>query len=223
MSLVRIEATNPTFERIHNAIEIEIARGLKRLEKAEKSGNADALEALVDDECDQVEELLGIAFVSAQVFISRIKTRLKTLNRVCEEDFQQPLDLVSSGDFHRDVVRRGETLQNDPDRYVVEVIYAVGNFWKHSDEWTTCEVPRDNRITRGWELAGRQKPTVAVVSAIGLAPGSSGNLRSAAESIGIEKYDDLRPMRRALTEWAKNVYQEASEGLQKLTNPTPQK
>ena len=72
--LVRIEATNPTFERIHDAI--EIARCLKRLEKAEKSGNADALEALVDDKCDQVEELLGIAFVSAQMFISRTKTHL---------------------------------------------------------------------------------------------------------------------------------------------------
>ena len=145
------------------------------------------------------------------------------MNRVCEEDFQQPLDLVSSADFHRDVVRRGETLQNDPDHYVVEVIYAVGNFWKHSDEWTTCEVLRDNRIARGWELAGRQKPTVEVVSAIGLAPGSSGNLWSAAESIGIEKYDDLSPMRGALTEWAKNVDQEASEGLQKLANSNSQK
>ena len=30
-------------------------------------------------------------------------------------------------------------------------------------------------------------------------------------------------MKRALTEWAKNVYQEASEGLQKLANSNSQK
>jgi hypothetical protein len=67
---IDIEILNPRFERIHRAIEVEIKQGLRRLEIAGKEGNDEMLDSLIDDECDEVEELLGIGFVAGQSFIN---------------------------------------------------------------------------------------------------------------------------------------------------------
>jgi hypothetical protein len=220
---IDIEISNSAIERIHRAIEAEIDRGSKRLENAAKKGNPDMLDSLIDDECEEIEELLGIAFVAGQSFINRIRSRLSALDRVCLADFGERLGFFAAGNSMNDLLRRGRTVTTTPFS-TSEVVNGVANYWKHSDEWTTCESVKGSRFVQVWDISvmsNLQKGTAELVSALGLCPGSSGNLRDAANALGIEKFQDLRPMRKELTLWAKDVYEMAGEDLKTLISRIP--
>ena len=60
----------PTLENPHAVIEQEIAASATRIEDASSRVDTRFLEAEIDDECDPVEELLGLAFVAAQSFVT---------------------------------------------------------------------------------------------------------------------------------------------------------
>jgi hypothetical protein len=81
LRLLKLDTTDLALERIHHALEAKIARGERRLEGVKRERNEESYYWLVDDECDQLEELLGIAFVAAQPFISRIRTHLSSITR----------------------------------------------------------------------------------------------------------------------------------------------
>jgi hypothetical protein len=223
LRLIDIETSNSALERIHRAIEGEIDRGSRRLEAAERKGNPDMLDSLIDDECEEVEELLGIASVAGQSFINRIRSRLSALNRVCQTDFGEQLRFFAAGNSHNDLLRRAQTLTTTPFS-AAEIVNGVANYWKHADEWTTSESEKGGRFVQVWDVSQMshlQKGTVELVSAIGLCPGSSGNLRDAVRALGVEKYQDLRPMRRELTLWAKDVYEMASDDVKTLMSRVP--
>src|ERR1035441_9402851 len=91
LSLVRIEVNSPVLDRLHKAIEDEIAESYRLLAETELTDDSDGLDALIDDECDQTEELLGMAFVAGQSFMTRIRTGIARLNNVCIEDLKSGL------------------------------------------------------------------------------------------------------------------------------------
>lgn len=213
-----IQISNSPLERIHRALEAEIDRGVRRIERAEKNGDPEYLDSVIDDECDEVEELLGIGFVAGQSFVNRVKSRLISLNRVCQDDFGGPLALLASGKSPHVLLKYGGTF-TETQFSAAEIVNGVANYWKHADEWTTCEVKANNRYIRTWDVSKMspiQKGTVELVSALGLSPGSTGNLRDAAKIMGITKYQDLTPMRKELMAWAKNVYDMAAADLNTL-------
>jgi hypothetical protein len=216
--------TDDALDRIHHALEAEIARGERRLQKAEQEGNRETYEWLVDDECDQVEELLGIAFVAAQPFVNRIRTHLVSINSACQEDFQgRQLSFFGSGRKTSDLLKRGDSV---PGKAIslVEAIYAVGNFWKHSDEWPRCEQKTDKHIGQVWDrtrMKDVQKTTFDVIMTLGLVLGSTGNLRTAAKAIGIKKYSDLAPIRQALLAWTQEIFETATKELEAFTAAHP--
>lgn len=87
-----------------------------------------------------------------------------------------------------DLLKRGGAVTTTPFS-AAEVINGVANYWKHSDDWTTCESVQGVRFVQVWDLSVMsplQKGTAELVSALGLCPGSSGNLRDAANALGIE-------------------------------------
>lgn len=224
LRLLHLDVTDDALERIHHALEAEIARGERRLQKAEREGNREIYDWLVDDECDQVEELLGIAFVAGQPYINRIRTHLFSINTACQEDFQgRQLSFFGSSKKAADLLKRGESV---PGKAVslVEAIYAVGNFWKHSDEWPRCEQKNNKRIAQVWDrtrMKDVQKTTFDVIMTLGLVLGSTGNLRTAAKAIGIKEYGNLAPMRKALGAWAQDIHETATRELEALTAAHP--
>jgi hypothetical protein len=213
LRLMELESTSDSLGRVHMALETEIGRGARMLDKIKKSGKFEAYDSLLDDECDQVEDMLGIAFVACQSFINRIRAHFAWINRACKEDFGRQLSFFASGKALSDVLKRGGKVDRKSTISLVEAIYAIGNFWKHSDEWPTRAKKSGKRFTQVWDLSRMrdlQKPTARVVMGLGLRPSSTGNLRNAAMAIGVKQFEDLSPVRQALFLWAQDVHALAS-------------
>jgi hypothetical protein len=167
LRLIAYEADMGWFGRVHKAIEKEIARGQQRFEKLRRSGNVEALESIGDDECDQIEELLGIAFVACQAFINRVLNQVHDLNDTCLREHGKPIPLLGT---RQEVLRIEGSQLVDSSITNVEAIYAVGNFWKHSEEWPVCEVAADGRRRYLWDISKMkpiQRTTAEVVSRMG--------------------------------------------------------
>jgi hypothetical protein len=201
LRLLAVKGRGETLERLHRSIESEIADSIKRIDRA-GAGNDDYAEAVSEEECLAIEELLGLAFVAAQSFINAIRTELVAVASVYTYDFGKALSFAP--DPKLDALKLSPTfaLTNVS---IVETINAVANYWKHSEEWPLGEETAGGRIRTIWNtssLKGIQKTSVAIAINLGLEPNSSGNMRTAATALGMVEYDDLSPIRQVLTDWA---------------------
>jgi hypothetical protein len=216
LRLIAYEIDSGWAERVHKAIEKEIARGQQRVEKSRESGNTEAFETIVDDECDQIEELLGIAFVACQAYVNRVWKQVKDLNKACELEYGKPMPSLANRQMTLRVEGSkltGSSITN------IEAIYAVGNFWKHSEEWPTRELVAGGRRKDVWDTSKMQpiqRATAEVVSEIGLRIGLTGNLRTAARVLGVSDYKDLGAIRKPLNSWAKRLLEVARMDVDRL-------
>ncbi len=202
LRLLAIKGRGETLERLHRSIESEIAESIKRIDDAGTSNNDDFAEAVAEEECLAVEELLGLAFVAAQSFINAIRTELVAVANIYAHDFGKALSFAP--DPKIDALKLSPTFA-PTNVSIVETINAVANYWKHSEEWPLGEETAGGRIREVWNIStlrGIQKTSVAIAINLGLKPNSSGNMRTAAKALGIVEYDDLSPIRQVLTDWA---------------------
>lgn len=203
--------------QLHAAIEKEIVAASKRIEVAADTGDKDYADGVSDDECELVEQLLGMAFVAGQAFMTGVRTRIAKLSDSCKLALGRPLAL--GGNKGYDTFKVG-TLMNVGSGYTkVEIINAVANYWKHQDDWPTGEEVRGSRIVNVWDLTALRnsdKRTVEVVVSIGMSPGHTGNLRTAVEALGVTRFEDLSPIRQELRSWAETVWKQAKAGLSSL-------
>lgn len=208
LALFRVSGERDTLDRLHHTIEREITKSFKAVEKAKTAKNQDYLDAIIDDECDQIEQLLGLAFVAAQVFVNKIRTRwTKTVPDDVKRRFRggsEPSDLLKKSPLHA-----------GSKYHVVEVINAVANYWKHSEEWPIIEASINVKGRRGlrpmWDLHSTkesQKYTVEIITDLGMSCGSTGNLRHAVEVLGVQNCGDLSALRKILFDWADSLYEE---------------
>lgn len=78
----------------------------------------------------------------------------------------------------------------------VEILWALANYFKHHDEWSS----------RSWtSKQGPERHTIPVILAAGLQPGSNGNLRTGAKALGNPDYADMAAFQTAIREWADQV------------------
>jgi len=205
LRLVHLTGETAATERLHSPIQREIAASSRRIDKAKATGNDEYLDAVVDDECDRIEELLGIAFVAAQTFISRLRSRLGWVSDILKEEFGTGLSFAFPP---RGMLTRGRTLPGG--KPAIEVINAVANYWKHQEDWPTAEESKAGRLITVWNVQSRslrknEQQTIEVVTSIGMKPGCTGNLRTAAEVLGVTDYADLSPIRQDLKVWADDL------------------
>src|SRR5260370_32718145 len=85
LSLVRHATDTSSIDRLHAGIEEEIRAAAQRTCDAEARCDPEYLDAVTDDECNRVEELLGLAFVAAQMFITRFRSRTDWASRVSQK------------------------------------------------------------------------------------------------------------------------------------------
>jgi hypothetical protein len=219
LKLVRIAASSATLVHLHRPIEQEIAAASQRIEEAARNVEDEYRDAVTDDECALVEELLGLAFVAAQTFITSVRTSIATLSKGCENDFGHPLTFVSDPKASC-VFDTGDPLQAGSTHTAIRAINEIANYWKHQDDWPTREEIRNHRCVTVWGSAdarsGSNKRTVEIVSSIGMAPLSSGNLRVAAKMLGVTDYEDLSPIRQKLRHWANALYEAARQSVDQL-------
>jgi hypothetical protein len=212
LRLLAIKGQSDTLERLHRAIEYEIAASSRRIRRASASGNEDFIDAITDEECLAVEELLGLAFVAAQSFINSIRSELVTVGKVYLHEFGSEPKFPTQPN---DVLKVGVMLPAAKCS-AVEAINSVANYWKHSEEWLTVEQKSGGRLREIWDLAtlkGIQKRTAEIVIALGLTPNSTGNLRKAAKALGVKRYEDLSEIRQTLSGWAAELLKKARAGF----------
>jgi hypothetical protein len=217
LSLGRLAATSDIIDRLHRAIEKEITSASKRIESAARTGDSDYADGVTDDECELVEQLLGLAFVAGQTFMTSVRTRIVRLSVACESQFGRPLTL--GGNRGYDTFKVGASMQAGSGFTKAEVVNAIANYWKHQEDWPTGEEARGSRIVTVWDLTAlrnNEKRTVEIVVGIGMLPGNTGNLRSAARVLGVTNFEDLSPIRQELHSWAQTVYTQTREELSTL-------
>src|SRR5208337_1103699 len=133
LALVRVSGERETLEGLHHAIELEIAKRVKRIDEAHASGNQEFDDAVTNDECSQIEELLGLAFVAAQSFITAVRARWTMIAPVCRDEYAINFSF-SIGPKGSGLLRESPVLPIGSPYHAVEVINAVANYWKHVDE-----------------------------------------------------------------------------------------
>ena len=138
--------------------------------------------------------------------------------KICRDDFGVTLRLAPEP-LASEVLKKSKTVNEASEHTVIEAIDAVANYWKHSEEWSTSEVKRGRRLVPVWDAElkpGVQGRTIQIVTGLGLRPGSTGNLRQAAEALGVE-YDNLAPIRTTLHEWADALYERAAAEVSQIS------
>ena len=221
LQLVKMAVNDQTLDHLLSTVEQEITLSSRRIENASRNGDEWFLEAVTDDECDRIEQLLGWAFVAAQTFITIVRSRLSRLSDMCSKNVGKHLSFISTPKAH-EVLKLADSMRNEPRYTEIEVINAVANYWKHQEEWPTRIEPKDEYAELVWnqdQMHNNEKLTVEIVLSIGMSPSSTGNLRTAFEAFGMtSSYEDLSPIRKKLRNWAYSLHEKAQTEVTALTS-----
>lgn len=185
----------------HTEVLDALARGIRSAEDiATRAAQADeSYEAqwAIDEQCENIEVFLGIAYITLQTRISYVVSRAIG---VCES--------LSQSTPAGDLMALGKTTKGFSQ---IEILWALANYFKHRDEW-----PGD------WS-GKKNANTVKVIQAIGLAPGSTGNLRTGAEALGLGTkkvpYSALERLNNIVQTWASHIHKTLDAEVKKYVPP----
>lgn len=101
----------------------DVKAGFARLERYNVTSTPqEILDSFIDEELELVEDMVGIAFVAAQVLVTRVSERCVSIYaQLGIEEKSYELRRVKC------VQVRGQS--------VVDLIHHIGNFYKHCDQW----------------------------------------------------------------------------------------
>lgn len=173
--LLRLAAEDDTYEEVLSSLGRSIRECAVRAERNEE---------LADYECEKTEVLLGMAFLACQAKITAVTEAVARVRRWSQNDTASRATLRALG-----------PQQNGYSR--VQLLWALGNYFKHRDEWTKedWETPRP-----------KNRATITTISAFGLDRfGESGNLRRGAEALGNTEFSDMSVFQQIVEEWTKLI------------------
>lgn len=156
----------------------EVSEGLSGEEEAD-------LEAWLEDERSYIEDLLGLAYVSCQIYIVRSMSEVRNIRKMLGLDELRNWEIMACCS-----VRVAESAVSG-----IQLINAAANYFKHSSEWS-----------RPWsELSGRQRQTAEVLEAAGCSAGCTGNMRIVAERLGNERYSNTLRLAGIVGDWTREI------------------
>ncbi len=160
------------------------------LKRAVADGNEDYYLMIGEEESDVVENLVGTAFVVTQTAITAVVSAVKRIHvQLTSDKVTFPLQCGKEN-----VLRLGSPLLGNTGYSRIQVIDALANYFKHQDEWT---VP--------WsKLNKNQRPTSLIIESVGGKSGSTGNLRTGLDALGIDT-DFLRILHGDVQAWQRAV------------------
>jgi len=150
------------------------------------------VEAVVDEETEVLEQLLGTAFVLCQTYITGVVARIVGLHQLHDHrDSSTPL--TTTGRTKPEIWAFGGKVGKTP--YTgPEIINAFANYSKHGEEWQGA-----------WEKLAGKNHTVQIVSVCGARRGSTGNLRTGAKLLGNRRFSDTLRFATIVSDWAKRL------------------
>lgn len=162
---------------VHASVLDELGRAIRKCGERIDGLHPDD-DGSLDLECELIESLLGTGYVVCQAKITAV------VERAMELLAKKPHEIRAMGP------------RFDADFSKVEVLWALGNYFKHGDEWKLSE----------WVTpTGPRAITIPVLKAAGLQASSTGNLRTGAEALGNRAYADMAVFQRIVDEWAAEV------------------
>jgi hypothetical protein len=206
--LLEAKVRNDTSDRVLDALSRGIHTASERIENAaNKSSDDDGgyYDAVLDDETDAIENLLGSAFIVCQTYLTGVVSAVIKLDDLCRGTVGG-LPLASG----RARERRQKILScmgpmvgtKSNRRSVAEVVEAFANYFKHRDEWKTMN----------WnKLDERSRRTARVVASAGATSGSTGNLRTGSAKLGNPRFTDLDVFAAKLHEWGANISKQVAK------------
>jgi len=93
----------------------------------------------------------------------------------------------------------------------IQLVWAVGNYYKHRDEWDAEVWKNQPTGTQGHDTHRQARGTRQMVEKVGIVQFSTGNMRSAYKFFGIEPYSKCEKLAEKVQAWAKKVYQRAEK------------
>lgn len=154
----------------------------------------------IDDEVGIIEELLGVAFVACQAYITSIVSGIKRLHKRAHK--RHSIQLTTTDGTKTSVMRHGFAAHAGTLWSPIEVIDAFANYYKHSDQWSVEGVDWDKPETHGRTDRAR---TIAVIRSAGTERRSPGNLRTGAEYLGNQDYHNMSVFSEHLSAWRKGL------------------
>jgi hypothetical protein len=202
LELIWMRSHPNTLYRVLESIGASIEGCGQAIGEAHKSGNADYLESVVDEECGVIENLFGAAFVTCQ---AEITAGASHVGRIHAEASQSGHTLVTCNGTKRGIMAFGSPLIGSSPYTGIQVINAFANYFKHNDEWNAP-----------WnELPNREKQTVDVILAAGAQEYSTGNLRTGAEALGVTD-EQLYLFGNQIRDWSSAIHNAYEKELKDL-------
>jgi hypothetical protein len=202
LDLLRMVVQDGTYRTVLDTLAQEICAASVRVDHAMATGGPDWREAVIDEECDLVEELLGTAFITCQTQITSITSQALNLR---QEALNADEIAFSAFDGTKEGLRSlGDPLDPPATASRVDMIWALANYFKHRDEWHV-----------DWSKLDRQaKRTAEVVKQVGLRTCCTGNLRRGAEALGNPNYTELWVFADIIDKWGGVIYAAVKKELE---------
>jgi len=178
-----------------------LAAGIKasqqRLEHVGEHNSDEVAEMLAVEENENLEALLGVAFISCQTWSARVTGAALHVAKECPSGtapFTKPEEV--------------HCLLPIPDcgYSKVELIFQLANYVKHRDEKPTQRAK--------WHGCGvKSQHTIDVIECAGLENGATDNLWRGAQALGLDRYDHLVVLEEIVRMWANEVRSELCKAL----------
>ena len=165
---------------------------------AEEHGN---LDAIVETECDYIEELIGGALLILQAKIRRVATAALKLSEGMKA---KKIDLPSFSS-QASVLAIGGYYSGHPYSFV-QFVWGLGNYYKHRDEW--------GRQEWGEHPPRQAKATREVIDLTGIQEGGTGHMRTALTFLGVEPYERIVQLAFCVQGWADQVHVIAKQEIE---------
>jgi hypothetical protein len=202
LRVLKYDVEDGRFLRIFRDIGRSIGRSEKACEKAAKQINQDHEDTLVDAECDYLEELIGASFIVLQTKIRRVTSAALAFHKALKADHQVDIQELCSPDQIRKLGGTYKSTQAS----LVQLIWDIGNYYKHRDEWS-AEVWRERRASeRKDSRLDRDRNTRRSVQRVGIVHISTGNMRKAYEFFDIGPYSQCEQLAEMVQKWADRIY-----------------
>jgi hypothetical protein len=158
-------------------------------------------EAVIEDESDRLENLLGLSLVACQLSITGVISLIKKMHDVFEKQTGFPIRL---GCQRRELLQRHNQLISGTTYSSLTAVDAFANYFKHRDEWS-----------HDWSNLNKNSIfTAGVIRALGAQPHSDENLRKGYQAIfGDDNYTGVGRFAKLLQDWTRGLKKEYRETL----------
>jgi hypothetical protein len=204
--LLKYEVGDERFQQIISDFAGLIGRSERACEKAAEQGNPDYAEAVADTESDYLEELVGASFLVLQAKIRRVAKAAERLVTFMNEQY----GLKVNGLDRQSIFKMGGTYRKTGHSRI-ELIWAVGNYYKHRDEWDAEVWDNHPTAAQGADPHRQSRATRRTVEKVGVTQSSTGNMRKAYEFFGITPYSKCEKLAEKVQAWAEEIYQRAKK------------